>query len=53
MQKAFSRRQFLNTSAGALVGSVMLADSSFAAPLFQQAEKAVSKLLSFAPQNVR
>ena len=43
MQKAFSRRQFLNTSAGALVGSVVLADRSFAAPLLQQAEEAASK----------
>jgi FtsP/CotA-like multicopper oxidase with cupredoxin domain len=43
MPRAFSRRQFLNISAGALVGGVVLADRNFAAPWFQPPEAAASK----------
>lgn len=43
MSQAFSRRQFLNTSAAALVGSIVLRDRGMAAPLFQQPEAAASK----------
>ena len=43
MHRAFSRRQFLNTSAGALVGGLVLADRGLAAPLLQQPETAASK----------
>lgn len=43
MHRPFSRRQFLSTSAGALLGSVVLADRGFAAPLLQQQEAAASK----------
>ena len=43
MRHGFSRRQFLSTSAGALVGSVVLGNRSFAAPALQQPEAAASK----------
>ena len=44
MPQAFSRRQFLNTSVGALLGSAALADRGFATPpVFQQPEAATSK----------
>src|SRR6516162_5665085 len=44
MSSGFSRRQFLNTSVGALVGSAVLADRGFTSPpLFQQPETAASK----------
>lgn len=44
MSSSFSRRQFLNTSIGALAGSAVLADRGFAAaPFTRQPEAAASK----------
>jgi FtsP/CotA-like multicopper oxidase with cupredoxin domain len=43
MHRVFSRRQFLSTSAGAFLGTSVLADRSFAAPWFQQPEAAAAK----------
>jgi FtsP/CotA-like multicopper oxidase with cupredoxin domain len=43
MRQGFSRRQFLRTSAGALVGGVVLGNRSFAASGLQQMEAAASK----------